>query len=210
MAGSGWLRRWGLEEETLRLFVLSKLTWIKNQQRKFQQQERQSPRDYIERESHYFQGKRYLLRVTEANKPPRVLLKSTTYLDLYLRPGSSLEQRHTVLNEWYRAELKKLIPALLAKWSPVIGVTVLDWQVKQMKTKWGTCNIKAQRIWLNLELAKKPVACLEYIVVHEMVHLLERHHNARFLAYMNQFLPNWKQLKVALNRLPVGHLDWGY
>lgn len=199
-----------VQDETLRLFVLSKLTWIKNQQRKFSQQERQSPRDYIERESHYFQGKRYLLRVTEEHKAPRVALQSKTYLDLYIRPDSSLEQRHTVLNEWYRAELKKLIPALIAKWSPVLGVPAPDWQVKQMKTKWGSCNIEAQRIWINLELAKKPVACLEYVVVHELIHLLERHHNDRFLGYLNQFLPNWKQLKVELNRLPVSYVDWGY
>ncbi len=199
-----------VNEETIRLFVLSKLTWIKNQQRKFNNQERQSPREYIERESHYFQGKRYLLRVTEENKPPKVVLKSKTYLDLHIRPNTSLEQRQSILNEWYRVELKKRIQPLIEKWSPVIGVHVNDWQVKQMRTKWGTCNIEEKRIWINLELAKKPVSCLEFIVVHEMVHLLERHHNDRFLGLMNEFLPNWKGVKEELNRLPVSHGEWGY
>jgi predicted metal-dependent hydrolase len=199
-----------VQDETIRLFVISKLTWIKNQQRKFNNQERQSPREYIERESHYFQGKRYLLRVTEEDKPPKVVLKSKIYLDLHIRPNTSLEQRQSILNEWYRMELKKQIQPLIEKWSPIIGVQPNDWQVKQMRTKWGTCNIEAKRIWINLELAKKPVSCLEFIVIHELVHLLERHHNDRFLGFMNGFLPNWKVVKEELNRLPVSHLEWGY
>jgi predicted metal-dependent hydrolase len=199
-----------VQDETIRLFVISKLTWIKNQQRKFNNQERQSPREYIERESHYFQGKRYLLRITEENKPPKVVLKSKIYLDLQIRPNTSLEQRQSILNEWYRMELKKQIQPLIEKWSPIIGVQPNDWLVKQMRTKWGTCNIEAKRIWINLELAKKPVSCLEFIVVHELVHLLERHHNDRFLGLMNGFLPNWKVVKEELNRLPVSHLEWEY
>lgn len=199
-----------VDEATIRLFVISKLTWIRKQQRKFDNQDRQSPREYIPRESHYFQGKRYLLRITEENKPPKVVLKSKTYLDLYIRPGTNFEQRQHIVNEWYRACLKNQIGPLLEKWMPIIGVLVNDWQVKQMRTKWGTCNIEAKRIWINLELAKKPVACLEFIVVHELVHLLERRHNDLFLAYMNQFLPNWRQVKDELNRLPVSHLEWEY
>ena len=199
-----------VEEETIRLFVLSKLTWIKAQQRKFTDQNRQGPREYIERESHYFQGRRYLLRITEENKPPKVVLKNKTYLDLHIRPGTPEAQRQNIVNEWYRAQLKTQIEPLLEKWLPIIGVTLNDWQVKYMRTKWGTCNIEARRIWINLELAKKPVACLEFIIVHELVHLLERRHNDRFLAYMNRFLPNWKQLRDELNRLPVSHLEWEY
>ena len=199
-----------VEEETIRLFVLSKLTWIKAQQRKFTDQNRQGPREYIERESHYFQGRRYLLRITEENKPPKVVLKNKTYLDLHIRPGTPVAQRQNIVNEWYRAQLKTQIEPLLEKWLPIIGVTLNDWQVKYMRTKWGTCNIEARRIWINLELAKKPVACLEFIIVHELVHLLERRHNDRFLAYMNRFLPNWKQLRDELNRLPVSHLEWEY
>lgn len=199
-----------VEEETIRLFILSKLTWIKAQQRKFNDQNRQGPREYIERESHYFQGRRYLLRITEENKPPKVVLKNKTYLDLHIRPGTPVAQRQNIVNEWYRAQLKTQIEPLLEKWLPIIGVTLNDWQVKYMRTKWGTCNIEARRIWINLELAKKPVACLEFIIVHELVHLLERRHNDRFLGYMNRFLPNWKQLRDELNRLPVSHLEWEY
>ena len=114
------------------------------------------------------------------------------------------------MNEWYRKELKKQIPIIIEKWEKIIGVNVNEWGVKQMKTKWGTCNIEANRIWLNLELAKKPLHCLEYIVVHEMIHLLERHHNNLFLAYMDKFIPRWKFYKEELNRLPVSHEEWEY
>lgn len=199
-----------IDDEAVRLFAISRLGWIKRQQRKFVTQDRQSPRQYKERESHYFQGKRFLLRVIEHEAPPKVILKTKTYIDLYVRPDTSTEQRETIVNEWYRAELKKLIPSLIEKWSTQIGVTVNDWQVKQMKTKWGTCNIEKQRIWVNLELAKKPIPCLEYLIVHELVHLIERHHNDRFLTLMEKHLPQWKFYKEELNRLPVSHGEWTY
>lgn len=193
-----------VNDETLRLFTVSKLPWIRRQQRKFLAQDRQSPRQHIARESHYFLGRRYLLRVVESNQPPRVFIANKTHLELHVRPGTSATQRATILQEWCRAELKRLIPDLVAKWEPRIGVQLNDWGVKIMRTKWGTCNIAAKRIWLNLELVKKPVHCIEYIVVHEMVHLLERHHNERFQGYMDQFLPGWKVVREELNRLPVG------
>jgi predicted metal-dependent hydrolase len=199
-----------IDDEAVRLFAISKLAWIKKNQRKFEQQERQSPRAFAERESHYFEGRRYLLRVTEHEAPPKVIIKTKTYIDLYVRPNTSIEQRQAILNEWYRKQLKNRIPDLIAKWEKIIGVSVADWGVKQMKTKWGTCNIAQKRIWLNLELAKKPVHCLEYIVVHEMIHLLERNHNDIFLAYLDKFMPKWKQIKNELNRLPVSHGEWTY
>lgn len=138
-----------------------------------------------------------------------MILKTKTYLDLYVRPGTSIGQRQTIMNEWYRSELKKLIPAIIDKWSATLGVTIDAWQVKQMKTKWGSCNIEKKRIWLNLELAKKPVQCLEYIVVHEMLHLLERHHNERFFRLQEQFMPQWRFYRSELNRLPLGFGEWG-
>lgn len=196
--------------DTLRLFAISKLGWIKRNQRKFEGQERQSPREYKNRESHYFQGHRYLMNVIEVNTTPKVVLRSKTYIDLFVRPDTSPEKCHEIMNEWYRQQLKQLIPEIIEKWEVIMDVKVNDWQVKQMKTKWGTCNIQKKRIWLNLELAKKPIHCLEYIVVHEMVHLLERHHNDRFLYYISKYLPNWKQLKAELNKLPVSHADWEY
>lgn len=198
-----------VDDETIRLFTISKLGWIKRHQRNFAAQARQSPRVFSARESHYFLGKRYLLRVFEQDAPPKVVLKTKTYIDLYLRPNTPIEQRQTIMNEWYRSELKKLIPAIIEKWSATLGVTIDAWQVKQMKTKWGSCNIEKKRIWLNLELAKKPVQCLEYIVVHEMLHLLERHHNERFFRLQEQFMPQWRFYRRELNRLPLGFGEWG-
>jgi predicted metal-dependent hydrolase len=199
-----------IDDNAVRLFAISKLAWIKRNQRKFEQQDRQSPRAFAQRESHYFEGRRYLLRVTEVEATPKVILKTKTFIDLFVRPNTSIEQRQTILNEWYRKHLKNQIPTLIEKWEKILDVTVSDWGVKQMKTKWGTCNIEQKRIWVNLELAKKPVHCLEYIVVHEMIHLLERHHNDRFQAFLDKFLPKWKLYKEELNRLPVSHGEWTY
>lgn len=197
-----------VNEEAIRLFAISKLGWIKRYQRKFEKQQRETPREYMERESHYFQGKRYLLRIKRTNGAGYVDLKGKTYMDLYVKENATLEYKRNILNQWYRKELKKVIPELVKQWEKKLEVTVKEWGVKQMKTKWGSCNIEAQRIWLNLELAKKPVQCLEYIIVHEMIHLLERHHGDKFLSYMNYYLPNWKHLKEELNRIPVSHADW--
>lgn len=197
-------------EDTIRLFIISKLAWIRRHQRTFKGQERIPLRVYKQRESHYFQGKRYLLNIIEKDALPKVALRTKTYIDLYVRPNTPAVKRHEVMTEWYRDELKKLIPAVIAKWETILSVRVNDWQVKQMKTKWGSCNIEQKRIWINLELAKKPEQCLEYIIVHEMVHLLERNHNDRFLYYMDTFLPNWNQLRTELNKLPVSHADWSY
>lgn len=199
-----------IDDNAVRLFAISKLAWIKRNQRKFEQQDRQSPRAFAQRESHFFEGRRYLLRVTEVEATPKVILKTKTFIDLFVRPNTSIEQRQTILNEWYRKHLKNQIPTLIEKWEKILDVTVSDWGVKQMKTKWGTCNIEQKRIWVNLELAKKPVHCLEYIVVHEMIHLLERHHNDRFQAFLDKFLPKWKLYKEELNRLPVSHGEWTY
>ncbi len=199
-----------INEDAIRLYAISKLGWIKRHQRKFKGQDRISPREYKNRESHYFQGKRYLLNIIELDKPPKVVLKNKTYIDLYVRPGTPTDKRHQIMNEWYRGQLKRQIPELIEKWEKKLDVKVSERQVKLMKTKWGSCNIQKKRIWINLELAKKPLQCLEYIIVHEIVHLLERHHNDKFLYYMDNFLPNWKQLKTELNKLPVSHADWSY
>jgi hypothetical protein len=129
---------------------------------------------------------------------------------MYVGPNTPIEKRAEVLKEWYRNQLKKEIPALIEKWEKIIGVKSEDWGVRQMKTKWGACNIEAKRIWLNLELAKKPPICLEYIIAHELIHLLERNHNTRFVAYMDRFMPEWRLYRDILNTLPVAHEDWGY
>jgi len=137
-------------------------------------------------------------------------LKNKKFIDLHVKPETPTSKRHEIMTEWYRVQLKNQIPAIISKWEKILKIKVGDWKVQQMKTKWGSCNIEKKRIWINLELAKKPEHCLEYIIVHEMVHLLERHHNDKFLYYMDTHLPNWKQLKTELNKLPVSHADWSY
>ena len=162
--------------DTICVFAISKLDWIRRQQRKLQNQERETAREYLDGESHYLWGKRYLLEVLEKDAVPRVELKHSQIL-LQVCPGADRAKREAVLHNWYRQQLREQIPPLIAKWERETGVTVSEWRIKKMKTRWGTCNTHARRIWLNLELAKKSVSCLEYVLVHEMTHLLEHRHN---------------------------------
>ncbi|MCM4171839.1 M48 family peptidase [Arenibacter sp. TNZ] len=198
-----------MDLDTIRVFALTKLKWIKKQQNTFKNQDREPPRDYLTKESHYFLGKRYLLQVIEHNNPPKVIIKHST-LELYVRPNTSKDKRSEVLEDWYRQELKEMIPKLIKKWEKVIGVQSNEFGIKKMRTKWGTCNTTAKRIWLNLELAKKPIECIEFIIVHELVHLLERPHNEIFVGYMNQFMPKWRLYREELNKLPFRHVEWRY
>lgn len=199
-----------VSDEAVRLAVISRLSWIKRQKSKFTNQARQSAREFVSGESHYFQGRRYRLNVIYQSGTSRVNIRNKSTIDLYVREGSDKEQRERVLLAWYRQHLKELIPSLIARWESIIGVQVADWRVKQMKTKWGTCNVEVQRIWLNLELAKKSTQCLEYIIVHEMVHLLERHHNDHFAELMSKFMPQWRLHREELNRSALGHEEWSY
>lgn len=196
----------GMNIETIRLYAISRLGWIKKQQHKLRGQERETPREYLNRESHYLWGKRYLLKIIERNAPSAVDVQHSA-IHLYIRPDASQEKKQFTLDEWYRKQLKVALPDLIALWEKRVGVRVNEFGIKKMKTKWGTCNPDARRIWVNLELAKKPKECLEYIVVHEMVHLLENHHNERFMALMDDILPKWRSLRDDLNRLPVKHED---
>jgi predicted metal-dependent hydrolase len=198
------------DSEVMRLFAISKLGWIKKHVRNFNEQPRETAREYKSGESHYFQGKRYLLNVIEYNGPNKVELKGIKYIQLYVKPMTTKVDKAIIIKEWYRKELKKQIPELIQKWEKIIGVKSESWGVKQMRTKWGACNIEDKRIWLNLELAKKPIVCLEYIIAHELVHLLERNHNERFVSHLNKHMPKWRQYRDELNRLPVAHNDWGY
>ena len=199
-----------VNDEAVRLAVISRLAWIKRRQSKFEAQDRQSAREYVSGESHYYQGRRYRLNVIDHDGLPRVIVRNKTTIDLCVRTGGDIAHRERVFLAWYRQQLKAMVPPLIAKWEPILGVMVADWGVKQMKTKWGTCNVEARRIWLNLELVKKPALCLEYIVVHEMAHLLERHHNDRFIAYMDRFMSQWRLHRAELNREPLGHVTWEY
>lgn len=194
---------------TLRVFAISKLGWIKKQQNKFYNQDRESPRNFISRESHYFFGKRYLLKVMQHKAPAIVDLKHDI-MELYIRPNTGVNKKRKILDEWYRKRLKEFVPQIIANYEKQIKVKVEDFGIKKMRTKWGTCNRDAKRIWINLELAKKPKHFTEYIVVHEMVHLLEHIHNKRFVAYMDKFVPNWRLYKEELNQLALGHIKWNY
>ena len=195
--------------DTIRVFAISKLGWIRQQQKKVREQERETPREYLDRESHYVWGKRYLLKVIEKDATPEVELQHSR-LVLRVRPGAGEEKKQAILGEWYRAQLKAAIPPLIAKWEPLMRVRVKRFFVQRMKTKWGSCSPATAGIRLNTDLARKPRECLEYIVVHEMAHLLEPTHHRRFIALMDAFMPTWRFHREVLNRLPVRHETWGY
>jgi len=195
--------------DTIRVFAITKLTWIRQQQRKVRQQEREAPREYLDRESHYLWGKRYLLKVFEADRPPTIELKHSR-MHLRVRPGTGQIKSQAIVDEWYRVQVKQAAAPLIALWEPRLGVKVERFYVQRMKTKWGSCNHRARTIRLNTDLAKKPPECLEYLIVHELVHILEPTHNARFIALMNHHMPKWRSHQQTLNRLPVRHESWGY
>jgi len=199
-----------ISDEAVRLAVIGKLGWIKRQRARFAAQHRQSAREMVSGESHYFLGRRYRLHVVQRDGPSRVLLRSRATIELCVRNGADAKARERVLHGWYRERLRELIPPLLAKWERALGVSAASWGIKRMKTKWGSCNLDARRIWLNLELAKKPVQCLEYLIVHELTHLLEWHHNDRFVLLMDRHLPQWRHRRKHLNEAPLGHADWAY
>ena len=199
-----------LDDEAIRLAIVSRLSWIRRQRDSFARQERQSVREMVTGESHYFEGKRYRLNVVERPGNPRVHVTNNSTFELQVPPGTDRAARQRVLDRWYRRQLKSQIPDLLARWEPVIGCTVGDCRIKRMKTRWGSCNIEARRLWLNLELAKKAPACLEYILVHEMVHLLERRHTDRFRELMDGFMADWRLRRDELNTAPLAYEDWGY
>lgn len=194
---------------TVRVFAISKLGWIKNQQRKLREQLREAPREFVERESHFVWGKRYLLRLVEKDAAPRVELKHSKMV-LQVRPGSGEAKKRAILEDWYREWLKQAVPPLIARWEKLMDVTVQRFFVQRMRTKWGSCSPGAGNIRLNTDLAKRPVECLEYIVVHEMAHFLEPTHNSRFQALMDGLMPNWRIRRDELNRMPVRHEDWNY
>lgn len=198
-----------MDLDTIRIFAITKLGWIRQQQKKMREQEREAPREYLERESHYVWGKRYLLHVTEVEAPPAIQLRHKRMI-LQVRPETSREKCQALVEEWYRQQIREAAAPLIARWEKRLDVQVERLFVQRMKTKWGSCNHHARTIRLNTDLAKKPVECLEYLVVHEMVHLLEPTHNARFIALMDQFMPKWKSHRQTLNQLPVRHESWAF
>lgn len=199
-----------LSDEAVRLAIVSRLGWIRRQQAEFAGQERQSQREMVSGESHFYLGRRYRLTVIEKEGPPGVRLRNNTKLELLVRPGTETAGREAVLQRWYRQRLRQQLFPLVGKWQSRTGVGDVEVRIRRMKTRWGTCTIDARRIWLNLELIKKPVSCLEYILVHEMIHLIERHHNERFRQLMDEIIPLWRNYREELNRAPLAHEDWEY
>jgi predicted metal-dependent hydrolase len=193
--------------DVARAYAISKLGWIREQQRKFRNQARETPRRYVERESHYLWGRRYLLTVAYADAKPHVRVDHKR-ITLTVRPGSSAEKRAEVMHEWHKSLLHNVAPMLIKKWEPKLGVQVKSYFLQRMKTKWGSCNHHASYIRLNTELVKKPKDLLEYIIVHEMVHLLEPKHSERFTALLDKYYPTWREARAELNELPLTAESW--
>lgn len=198
-----------MDLDTIRVFAITKLAWIKSQQKKLREQQRETPREYLDRESHYVWGKRYLLKLVEKDVAPSVELKHNKMI-LQSRPAASHEKRQEILDAWYREQLKEVVPELIAKWEKTVGVKAGKFFVQKMKTKWGSCSPVRKNIRLNTDLAKKPLQCLEYILAHELTHLLERNHNDHFVALMDAHMPQWRQYREMLNSLPLAHQEWVY
>ena len=209
----GWVRIAApeiIDDEAVRLAVISKLGWIKRQIKSFEDQPRQSAREFITGESHYYLGRRYLLDIAETEKRSFIEIRNKKTLVLNINRDTELEDREKLLTDWYRKEMKRILPGIVRKWEIKSGLEVASFEIKRMKTKWGSCNPCHKRIWLNLELIKKPINCLEYIVVHEMVHFLERTHNDNFIAHMDRIMPQWRTFRDDLNRSPLAHENWEY
>ena len=197
----------GMSLDAVRAFALSKLSWIRKEQKKITEQVRVTPREFIDRESHYVWGRRYLLKIIEFEVVPKVEVRHEN-LVATVRPGTSPEKVGELIELWLRDLVRDEAHKLIQKWEPILEVKVKSLFVQKMKTQWGACNSEAGNIRLNTDLARKPLEFLEYVVVHEMVHLIEPTHSTRFMSLMDQFLPNWRQYKSELNHLPLPELDF--
>lgn len=198
-----------LDDDQVRLALVQRLPWIKRQRAQLQEADRQTEREMVTGESHHVWGTRYRLKVIE--RPGRAHIEiDGDRLVLYTPEGSAAEQRRELLDRWYRARMRETIPDVIAKWEPVIGAQVARWSIRRMKTKWGSCNRETGHVWFNAELAKKHSASLEYIVVHEMTHLLERGHGDRFTKLMDTYMPDWRSRRDLLNQSLLAHEEWDY
>ncbi len=192
-----------LSDEAIRLYVIGKIRWIKKHQQNFANQQRETPREYITGESHYFEGRRYLINVIEQYGKHEIKIRNKKYLDLYVNPKTTKEGKERVFKQWYKEHLRDIISELLEKWKRILDIHPQCWEIKQMQTKWGSCKVHSKKIIFNLELAKKPRHCIEYVVLHELIHLIERHHNNNFKAYLDRYMPNWQAIKHELDSLPI-------
>ena len=193
--------------DVARAYAISKLGWIRQQQKKLKDQARETPRKFIERESHYLWGRHHLMTVVHRDAKPCVTLDHRR-ITLAVRPGSDAEKRAEVVHEWHKSLLHKIVPSIISKWEATLGVRVTNYFLQRMKTKWGGCNHRAGHIRLNTELVKKPKDLLEYVIVHEMVHLLEPKHSDRFVAMLDKHYPTWREARAELNELPLSAESW--
>jgi predicted metal-dependent hydrolase len=193
--------------EVARAYAISKLIWIREQQRKLECQARETPRQFVERESHHVWGRRYLMTVDYQDVKPSVVL-SNKRITMVVRPGCSAERRAEVMHEWHKSLLHEVVPPLIQKWERKLKVSVSGYFLQRMKTKWGSCNNAAGNIRLNTELAKKPKDLLEYVIVHEMAHLIEPTHSDRFIAILEEHYPSWREARAELNELPLAASVW--
>ena len=192
-----------IRKAIIRNFLIEKIEWIKKHLKRIEQQLPDQPKRYESGEHHQLFGETFNLVVSEAEKKPEVSVDKSGNIIMSVRPGSDQKKREGVMREWYRAQLKEKIPVYIQKYEKRLGVEAKEWNVKKMKTRWGTCNIRDSRIWLNLELAKKPEICLEYVVLHELAHLIERYHNRRFKAILSREMPEWRSIENLMNGYPV-------
>ncbi len=197
----------GTRTDVARAYAISRLDWIRKQQAQLASQNRETKRQFITRESHYLWGKRYLLDIQFKEQKPGVTLDHRK-IYLQIRPGSSRQKRCEIMHEWHKTQLHREIPPLLRKWEKKMGVSVAAYFLQRMKTKWGSCNHKAGNLRLNTELVKKPKDLLEYIIVHEMIHLIEATHSERFFALLTKHYPRWQEARAELNELPLSPESW--
>lgn len=195
-----------MSDESIAMFVRTKLSWIRKQQEKFMFQDRQSERQYVSGESIFLWGQQYYLRVIHENPKNSIVIDGEIAI-LNVRKDSSAKQREAFVNEWYRESLKKRIEQLLPKWISITGLEPSGWQTKYMTTRWGTCNTKTGKIWINLQLAKKPIECLEYVILHELAHLRVKNHGAEFVAILDEFMPNWREVRRRLNDSKLDYME---
>lgn len=194
-----------MSDEAIERFVRTKISWIKKQVARFDSQPRQSEREYVSGETLYVWGKQYFLQTEYGNRNALILSGNTAVLTV--RRESSAEQRENFVREWYRGLLKAEIARVLPGWEKKTGLKAASWQTKYMTTRWGTCNPKAGNIWLNLQLAKKTPECLEYVILHELVHLIEKNHTERFVLLMDKHMPMWREIKTKLNGQTLDYME---
>jgi len=199
-----------MTKESVRLAIVSKITKIRKEIRSFEEYQRESKKEMVSGESHFVDGKRYLLELIEINKPPSVIIKNMKTIELRARPNATRDKREQIMHEWLRNRMRNNLAELIPKWESKIGVDASHYGIRKMRTKWGSCNSGEKRIWLNLELAKKSIYCLEYVLVHEIIHLIEPKHSKQFFKLLDEYMPTWRIHRDTLDEPPLVHVDWVY